>query len=137
MRQGGLSGVLIWIEELVVRKELKYFSRVYFFFYFLYGVFFFLLFIFLNKLFRNKEVFDSTVRSFEAGFDGILLCQTSVRIHFFLIMTLFVLFDLELVLFVRFLLLDESYFVVFYVFFFFVMASFYLEFWLNKIVWIF
>jgi len=103
----------------------------------LFGLFFFFVFIILRRVFCNKSYFGSSSSSFESGFDGRLLSQISVSVHFFLIIVLFVLFDLELVLFICFLLLDEGVFGIFYFFMFLVLASFYLEFWLNKILWVF
>jgi NADH:ubiquinone oxidoreductase subunit 3 (subunit A) len=68
---------------------------------------FFLLFFVINLVILEEGGFVSSLSSFESGFDGGLLCQVSVRVHFFIIMVLFVLFDLELVLFLGFLLLTE------------------------------
>jgi NADH:ubiquinone oxidoreductase subunit 3 (subunit A) len=108
-----------------------------FLFYIIFTFVFYLIFILINLLMSSSEFVDSSISSFESGFDRGLLFQTSVRVHFFLIIILFVLFDLELVLFIGFLLLDFRRFVIFYLFFFFVILSFYLEFWLNKMVWFF
>jgi NADH:ubiquinone oxidoreductase subunit 3 (subunit A) len=124
----------------LVRKEwLIDFKYFFFGFYILFALvlIFYFLFIFLNYFIYFKSLGKFSVSYFESGFDGVLIDQNFIRVHFFLIIVLFVVFDLELVMFVGFLLVDRSYYYYFFIFFFVVMRSFYLEFFLGKLVWVY
>lgn len=81
--------------------------------------------------FKNKVV------AFERGFLRVGKVQNSFSLHFFLIMLLFVVFDVEVVMLVCLILVDFSSFFLFLFVFFFVLSGLYLEWALGKLVWVF
>jgi len=99
--------------------------------------FFIIVFFFLNFFFFISFISNYKIYSFECGFDGIGLFQNCLNINFFFIMLIFVLFDLELVLFLGFLISDFGSSFLFFIYFFFILFSFYLEWFLGKLFWFF
>lgn len=78
-------------------------------------------------LIRLKESDLSKVNSFESGFLGLVKIQNSFRIHFFVLILMFVIFDLEIVIFLGLLLVDVSAIVSFFMLFLFIVGGFYIE----------
>jgi NADH:ubiquinone oxidoreductase subunit 3 (subunit A) len=65
------------------------------------GLIFSFLFYFLVFLISFKSPLKSKVTSFERGFVGVGKIQNAFSIHFFLIIVIFVIFDLEVIIFIR------------------------------------
>nr|NP_851333.1 NADH dehydrogenase subunit 3 [Cooperia oncophora]AAO91762.1 NADH dehydrogenase subunit 3 [Cooperia oncophora] len=76
------------------------------------------------------------VSTFESGFVSLSKVQNSFSIHFFVIMLMFVIFDLEIVMFLGLVLSDFSAFVGFFMLMFFIMMGFYMEWWYGKLIWV-
>ena len=74
-----------------------------------------------------KDYKIGKVAAFERGFKGFGKIQNSFRIHFFVIMLMFVIFDLEVVMFLGILISDLSAIVSFVFLFCFVIGGFYME----------
>lgn len=85
------------------------------------------LFYLVNFMFavslRNKR----KVRPYECGFGISHYVQNSFSIHFFIIMLMFILFDLEVVMLLGVLISDLSSFFVFLFIIFFIMVGLYIE----------
>lgn len=62
--------------------------------------------------------------------------QNSFRIHFFIIILIFVIFDLEIVIFLGILVSDISSIISFFLIFIFVFGGFYIEWWYGKLIWV-
>nr|AYG51197.1 NADH dehydrogenase subunit 3 [Metastrongylus salmi] len=75
------------------------------------------------------------VNSFESGFLSITKIQNSFSIHFFVVMLMFVIFDLEIVMFLGLLVSDLSSLLGFFFLFFFVVMGFYMEWFYGKLIW--
>jgi NADH-ubiquinone oxidoreductase chain 3 len=73
-------------------------------------------------------------RAFERGFLRVGKVQSSFGVHFFLILLMFVVFDVEVVLLLGLLLGDFSSFFCFCFVFFFLLFGLYLEWFFNKLV---
>ena len=86
-----------------------------------------LLFFLLNFLLSYSLIFNYKLLPFECGFDYIGFNQSSLSIHFVFIILIFVIFDLELILFLGFLLFNFIFFYYFILYFFLSIASFYME----------
>lgn len=84
----------------------------------LYGVMFVL---------RIKSYGFFKVVSFESGFKGIGKTQSSFRVHFFLMMLMFVVFDLEVILLMGLVVTGGAVVEVYFVLFFFVVGGFFME----------
>ena len=74
-----------------------------------------------------KDYKVGKVAAFERGFKGFGKIQNSFRIHFFVMILMFVIFDLEVVIFLGILISDLSAIVSFVFLFFFVIGGFYME----------
>lgn len=100
---------------------------------FFFCLFFFSLFFIINffMAFRAGGFVGSS--SFESGFQRIGLVQNSFRVQFFMILLLFVVFDLEIVLFAGVLVCGNFSFFIFFFIFFFVTLGVYLEWYFNKL----
>ena len=91
---------------------------------------------FLNFFIRVK-VFDGLkLGSFESGFASVGKVQNSFSIHFFIIMLIFIIFDLEVVLFLGLLISDFSSFLSFFLLIFFILGGFYMEWYMGKLIWL-
>lgn len=67
------------------------------------------------------------VNAFERGFISVGKIQNSFSIHFFIIILIFVIFDLEIVIFLGLLVSDVSSFVRFLILIMFIFGGFYIE----------
>nr|YP_011034488.1 NADH dehydrogenase subunit 3 [Petrovinema skrjabini]WRI57996.1 NADH dehydrogenase subunit 3 [Petrovinema skrjabini] len=76
------------------------------------------------------------VGAFESGFVSVGKIQNSFSIHFFVMMLMFVIFDLEIVMFLGLLISDMSAFVSFIMLMLFIFGGFYMEWWYGKLVWV-
>jgi len=88
-----------------------------------------LLFVFylLNFFLGVKDLTNNKLGTFECGFVSVGKVQNSFRIHFFIIILIFVIFDLEIVIFLGILVSDINSFVRFLILFFFILGGFYIE----------
>lgn len=86
-----------------------------------------LVFYLVNFVLRIKDLRNNKIRAFESGFVRVGKIQNSFRIHFFIIMLMFVIFDLEIVMFLGILVSDMSSFISFLIIFIFILGGFYME----------
>lgn len=84
--------------------------------------------LYLVNFFLSLKLFDYTKNSsFESGFERIGKIHNSFRIHFFIIILIFVIFDLEVVMLVGFLIGNFIFIINFFLILFFVLFGFYIE----------
>ena len=76
------------------------------------------------------------ISAFESGFISVGKIQNSFSIHFFIIILIFVIFDLEIVIFLGLLVSDVSSFVRFLILIMFIFGGFYMEWWYGKLIWV-
>ena len=81
----------------------------------------------LNFVISLKKSEILKVNTFERGFVRLSKVQNSFSIHFFVIILIFVIFDLEIVMFLGLILSDFAAFVGFVILIFFIMLGFYIE----------
>uniref|UniRef100_A0A7I5U6C4 NADH-ubiquinone oxidoreductase chain 3 n=1 Tax=Strongyloides ratti TaxID=34506 RepID=A0A7I5U6C4_STRRB len=105
------------------------------FFVLFFGFFFSFLFYFFNFFFGFNFFEFNKSSSFESGFLSVGKIQNSFSIHFFVIMLMFVIFDLEVVMFLGVLVSDLNSFLLFVFLLFFVFIGFYMEWYYGKLVW--
>ena len=67
------------------------------------------------------------INAFESGFISVGKIQNSFSIHFFIIILMFVIFDLEIVIFLGLLMSDISSIVRFLILMLFIFGGFYIE----------
>lgn len=84
-------------------------------------------FYLINFLIRIKDFNKNKISAFECGFVRVGKIQNSFRIHFFIIMLMFVIFDLEIVIFLGIIVSDSSSFFRFLIIIFFIIGGFYIE----------
>nr|ABO31090.1 NADH-ubiquinone oxidoreductase subunit 3 [Globodera rostochiensis] len=112
-------------------------------FLFLLGFFLFFLilllsvFYFINFLFCWGVGFFDKLISFESGFSSLGKINIFFSLHFFLVLLIFVLFDLEFVLILFFFFGGKGILILFFLVIFFIFFSFFLEWFLKKLVWAF
>lgn len=82
---------------------------------------------FASFLIRLKEEGLSKINAFERGFLSLVKVQSSFSIHFFIIMLMFVIFDLEIVMFLGLLIVDLMSLVSVVFLLLFVFGGFYIE----------
>lgn len=82
---------------------------------------------FLNFFLRIKKVELLKVGAFESGFVRVGKIQNSFSIHFFIMMLIFVIFDLEIVMFLGLMISDNSSLVGFLIMMLFIFGGFYME----------
>nr|YP_010938381.1 NADH dehydrogenase subunit 3 [Toxocara apodemi]WLE72140.1 NADH dehydrogenase subunit 3 [Toxocara apodemi] len=97
-----------------------------------------LLFVFYlgNFVLSCKDFYKNKISSFECGFVSVGKIHNSFSIHFFIMMLMFVIFDLEVVMFIGVLVSDISSLVSFLLLLFFIFGGFYMEWWYGKLVWL-
>lgn len=81
----------------------------------------------LNFFLRIKKVELLKVCAFESGFNRVGKIQNSFSIHFFVIILIFVIFDLEIVIFLGLIISDGLSFVGFVILILFIFGGFYME----------
>nr|BAV78672.1 NADH dehydrogenase subunit 3 [Steinernema kushidai] len=102
----------------------------------LFSLAFLMIFYFVNFILSLKSSNKNKISAFESGFVSVGKIQNSFSIHFFIIMLMFVIFDLEVVMFIGILISDFSSFVSFLLLLSFVLGGFYMEWWYGKLAWI-
>lgn len=97
-----------------------------------------LVFVFyvLNFFLSLKFFSEIKISAFESGFERIGKIHRSFRIHFFIIMLIFVIFDLEVVILIGFLVRDLGFYLNFFLIVLFVIGGFYIEWYFGKLIWI-
>lgn len=97
-----------------------------------------LLFVFYlcNFVLSCKDFYKNKISSFECGFVSIGKIQNSFSIHFFIMILIFVIFDLEVVIFVGILISDVSSLISFLLLLLFILGGFYIEWWYGKLIWL-
>nr|BAV81423.1 NADH dehydrogenase subunit 3 [Litomosoides sigmodontis] len=108
-----------------------------FFFLFLFS-FFVTFFMYAVPLFFSFKDFNSfKLSSYECGFDSVSVNFYGFNIVFFSIVLIFVIFELEVIIF--FVLICSDFYGIFsfFIFFLYVVFSFYFELCFGKLVWFF
>nr|ANY93341.1 NADH dehydrogenase subunit 3 [Mecistocirrus digitatus] len=95
----------------------------------------FLLYL-LNFTVSVKKLEKSKINTFESGFLSVGKIHNSFSIHFFIMMLMFIVFDLEIVMFLGLLISDLNSSLSFMMLMSFIVIGFYMEWWLGKLIWI-
>nr|YP_009050213.1 NADH dehydrogenase subunit 3 [Nematodirus spathiger]AGZ64201.1 NADH dehydrogenase subunit 3 [Nematodirus spathiger] len=90
----------------------------------------------LNFFLSIKKMDMLKVNVFESGFLSVGVIQNSFSIHFFIMMLMFVVFDLEIVMFLGLLMSDFLAFNGFILLLLFIFGGFYMEWWYGKLIWV-
>nr|YP_010332255.1 NADH dehydrogenase subunit 3 [Tetrameres grusi]UNY39754.1 NADH dehydrogenase subunit 3 [Tetrameres grusi] len=111
---------------------------LYLFFFVFFLSFLVLFFMFMFCFFISfKDFFYNKVSPYECGFVSFNSCCFSYNLVFFSIVVIFVVFELEIMIFV-FLVFNDVYgLLVFFLFVFYVVVSFYAEWYFGKLLWVF
>nr|AHA52610.1 NADH dehydrogenase subunit 3 [Chabertia ovina] len=102
----------------------------------LFTLFLLILLYVVNFVMSVKKVNLLKVNAFESGFLGVGKIQNSFSIHFFVMMLMFVILDLEIVMFLGLLVSDTSSFISFFMLMMFIFGGFYMEWWYGKLIWV-
>nr|YP_010519814.1 NADH dehydrogenase subunit 3 [Parazoniolaimus collaris]UXP34591.1 NADH dehydrogenase subunit 3 [Parazoniolaimus collaris] len=102
----------------------------------LFSLFLLILLYMLNFAMSIKSGSLSKVNAFESGFLSVGKIQNSFSIHFFIMMLMFVIFDLEIVMFLGLLISDASSIISFLMLMLFIFGGFYMEWWYGKLIWV-
>nr|YP_010519790.1 NADH dehydrogenase subunit 3 [Zoniolaimus dendrolagi]UXP34567.1 NADH dehydrogenase subunit 3 [Zoniolaimus dendrolagi] len=102
----------------------------------LFALFLLVLLYALNFTMSIKKGSLLKVNAFESGFLSVGKIQNSFSIHFFIMMLMFVIFDLEIVMFLGLLVSDVSSVVSFFLLMLFIFGGFYMEWWYGKLIWV-
>ena len=102
----------------------------------LFSLFLLLILYVLNFAISVKKSDLLKINAFESGFISVGKIQNSFSIHFFIIMLMFVIFDLEIVMFLGLIISDVSSFVSFFLLILFIFGGFYMEWWYGKLIWV-
>nr|YP_008963977.1 NADH dehydrogenase subunit 3 [Macropicola ocydromi]AGY95432.1 NADH dehydrogenase subunit 3 [Macropicola ocydromi] len=98
---------------------------------------FLLLMLYVMNFFMSVKKMDLLkVGAFESGFLSIGKIQNSFSIHFFIMMLMFVIFDLEIVMFLGLLISDVSSVMSFLMLMLFIFGGFYMEWYYGKLIWV-
>lgn len=84
----------------------------------------------------GKEGYRGKLGSFECGFISVGKVQTSFSIHFFIVILMFIIFDLEIVIFLGLVVSDVFSFFSFFIILLFIFGGFYIEWVYGKLVWV-
>lgn len=95
-----------------------------------------LIFYLVNFFLSLKLDLTEKLISFERGFERIGKIHSSFRIHFFIVILMFVIFDLEVVILMGLLMRNFTFFIGFVVVLFFVFGGFYIEWYFGKLAWL-
>nr|UDL72609.1 NADH dehydrogenase subunit 3 [Torquenema toraliforme] len=102
----------------------------------LFALFLLLMLYLLNFIMSVKKMDLLKVGAFESGFLSIGKIQNSFSIHFFIMMLMFVIFDLEIVMFLGLLISDVSSMISFLLLMLFIFGGFYMEWYYGKLIWV-
>jgi len=86
-----------------------------------------IVFYLLNFFLSIKDLRKNKIGAFERGFVRVGLIQNSFRIHFFIMILIFVIFDLEIIIFLGILVSDFNSFFSFILVIIFILGGFYME----------
>nr|YP_010142651.1 NADH dehydrogenase subunit 3 [Onchocerca lupi]QQL03216.1 NADH dehydrogenase subunit 3 [Onchocerca lupi] len=89
----------------------------------------------LSFFFSFKDFFVCKLSSYECGFDVSKKVHVGFSLVFFSIILLFVVFELEVLIFIILIQGDFYSIFSFFLFFFYVVFSFYMEWFFGKLVW--
>nr|UFQ24449.1 NADH dehydrogenase subunit 3 [Pingus sinensis] len=106
------------------------------FFVVFFTLFFLLVFYVFMFVLSSKDFYSMKLGAFECGFVGLGKLQNSFSIHFFLVMLMFIIFDLEVVMFLGVMISDFSLILSFLCLFVFVLGGFYMEWAYGKLTWL-
>lgn len=81
-----------------------------------------------------KRLVFEKITSYECGFDSIKFVSLKYRVTFFSIILIFIIFELEIVIFIILVQSDVFTLFVFFVFFIYVILTFYIEWYFGKLV---
>nr|WAX01709.1 NADH dehydrogenase subunit 3 [Philometra sp. HZ-2022] len=96
---------------------------------------FVIIFYICSLVLSNSEKEYDKSSSFECGFNGGGKVHVCYSIHFFIMMIMFIFFDLEVVMFLS-VVVSNFYSVFSYmVLLIFILLSFYVEWWYGKLIW--
>ncbi len=104
-------------------------------FVFLFCLFLVSFFYFINLIISFKFFRFAKVGSFERGFSSVGKVQSSFRVHFFVIMLIFVVFDVEIVMLLGAIIRSKGALFSFFLVFIFMLGGLYLEWFFNKLNW--
>nr|WAP90829.1 NADH dehydrogenase subunit 3 [Neofoleyellides sp. XM-2022] len=90
---------------------------------------------FISCFISFKDYYFLKISSYECGFDLLKKGYFSFNVVFFSVVLMFIIFELEVVIFVFLIGVDVYSFLVFYIFFLYVLLSFYMEWYLGKLIW--
>jgi len=127
-----IGGASVRKEPSIIRK-LKINRRVVLFIIRVFGLILGLILILL-QLFLSFSLIKKR-SSFECGFSRIGRINTNYSLYFFILLLVFILFDLEVILLLSFLYGRSLRLIVFFFIILFIFRTYYLEVHINKIVW--
>nr|YP_011001036.1 NADH dehydrogenase subunit 3 [Mastophorus muris]WPN85872.1 NADH dehydrogenase subunit 3 [Mastophorus muris] len=90
---------------------------------------------FISFLISFKSLFFEKISSYECGFDSSKMISLKYSITFFSIILVFIIFELEIIIFVVLTQSDMFTLFIFFVFFLYVVLTFYMEWYFGKLVW--
>nr|UXK95600.1 NADH dehydrogenase subunit 3 [Macropostrongyloides dissimilis] len=102
----------------------------------MFALFLLLMLYVLNFFMSVKKMDLLKISAFESGFLSVGKIQNSFSIHFFIMMLMFVIFDLEIVMFLGLLISDVSSVVSFLMLMLFIFGGFYMEWYYGKLIWV-
>lgn len=88
----------------------------------------------MNFFLSSKISYYSKNTSFERGFLSVGKVQKSFSVHFFIIILIFVIFDVEIVIILGFVVSDFNSYISFFFIFLFILGGLYLEWFYLKLV---
>lgn len=123
-----------------VRKDRLFCFKLFFIYFFnnkLVLFFLFLIFLFFSFFLKKSFFRKNKLKSFESGFRTIDLINFRFSIHFYLILLVFVLFDMEVILILVFFWAGNLIFFLFFLVLILMFFGFLLEWKKKKLIWIF
>lgn len=92
---------------------------------------------FVSFFFSYKDFFSGKISSYECGFDVVKKVHCSFNLVFFSIVIIFIVFELEVIIFVILVQSDMFRFFSFFLVFFYIIISLYIEWFYGKLIWFF
>nr|YP_004927916.1 NADH dehydrogenase subunit 3 [Heliconema longissimum]ACV96722.1 NADH dehydrogenase subunit 3 [Heliconema longissimum] len=105
---------------------------------FIFGFIGFLVCIFMyltSFLLSYKKIVFFKLCSYECGFDSLTFSHFGLSFNIFLLVSIFVIFELEIIMFIMIILSDYHTFFIFFLFFFMLFLVF-MESWYGKLIWL-